>query len=364
MAEHMRISLIDPRWREQRETMMAKIRDTTKVRLRYAVRGTCAVCRRCGARYARCTAGGVQGWGRGQAGELHAHGSSPRQTRTHTILPLYPLCPLTLPPCCPALLPRLPPPPFSPSRCARATHTLHPHACPAPHPPPHTQTRQASDDEITRNIVGLARTRPDIFGSTEEELQQVGAGVGWLGCGLYICVYRGWGCREEVLGAAAWGWEPGRVLRVGVGVAGGQCMRCAAAPPPPLPAMQLVLEAGTALASRKLVPVIVDAPACPCGEAMAHGCPFSSHVPRASRLPPSHVPRLNSNLQAVKDEIRDKMMSGVGRPVAWDGATQGGDGLQHQIRAIHDSRADMADRGGPGGGAGAPAIPQIGRAHV
>ncbi len=30
MAEHMRISLIDPRWREQREAMMSKLRDTTK----------------------------------------------------------------------------------------------------------------------------------------------------------------------------------------------------------------------------------------------------------------------------------------------------------------------------------------------
>ena len=30
MAEHMRISLIDPRWREQREIMLSKIRETTK----------------------------------------------------------------------------------------------------------------------------------------------------------------------------------------------------------------------------------------------------------------------------------------------------------------------------------------------
>ena len=30
MAEHMRISLIDPRWRTQREAMLAKIRETTK----------------------------------------------------------------------------------------------------------------------------------------------------------------------------------------------------------------------------------------------------------------------------------------------------------------------------------------------
>jgi hypothetical protein len=30
MAEHMRISLIDPKYREQKELMMAKIRDTTK----------------------------------------------------------------------------------------------------------------------------------------------------------------------------------------------------------------------------------------------------------------------------------------------------------------------------------------------
>lgn len=28
----------------------------------------------------------------------------------------------------------------------------------------------AGDDEITRNLVGLARTRPDIFGSTQEEV--------------------------------------------------------------------------------------------------------------------------------------------------------------------------------------------------
>eukprot|EP00887_Chlorella_sp_A99_P000243 scaffold13.g243.t1 len=30
MAEHMRVSLIDPRWREQREVMLSKIRETTK----------------------------------------------------------------------------------------------------------------------------------------------------------------------------------------------------------------------------------------------------------------------------------------------------------------------------------------------
>ena len=30
MAEHMRVSLIDPKWREQRESMLAKIRETTK----------------------------------------------------------------------------------------------------------------------------------------------------------------------------------------------------------------------------------------------------------------------------------------------------------------------------------------------
>ncbi|GFR52779.1 hypothetical protein Agub_g15394, partial [Astrephomene gubernaculifera] len=94
MAEHMRISLIDPRWREQRDVMLSKIRETTK----------------------------------------------------------------------------------------------------------------ATDDEITRNLVGLAVSRPDIFGSTEEELQQ-----------------------------------------------------------------------------------------------------------------------------AVREEIKDKMMSGVGRPVAWDGATQGGEALHHQM---------------------------------
>ncbi|GAX76903.1 hypothetical protein CEUSTIGMA_g4349.t1 [Chlamydomonas eustigma] len=61
MAEHMRISLIDPKWREQREAMMSKLRDSTK----------------------------------------------------------------------------------------------------------------AKDDEITRNLVGLAKTRPDIFGSTEEEVTNV-----------------------------------------------------------------------------------------------------------------------------------------------------------------------------------------------
>ena len=30
MAEHMRISLIDPRWRTEREAMLAKIRETTQ----------------------------------------------------------------------------------------------------------------------------------------------------------------------------------------------------------------------------------------------------------------------------------------------------------------------------------------------
>lgn len=32
---------------------------------------------------------------------------------------------------------------------------------------------RAGDDEITRNLVGLAKTRPDIFGSTDEEVTQV-----------------------------------------------------------------------------------------------------------------------------------------------------------------------------------------------
>lgn len=61
MAEHMRINLIDPRWKSQREAMLAKIRDTTK----------------------------------------------------------------------------------------------------------------ASDDEISRNLVGLAKSRPDVFGSTQEEVSQM-----------------------------------------------------------------------------------------------------------------------------------------------------------------------------------------------
>ena len=30
MAEHMRVSLIDPKWRIQREAMLSKIRETTK----------------------------------------------------------------------------------------------------------------------------------------------------------------------------------------------------------------------------------------------------------------------------------------------------------------------------------------------
>ena len=30
MQEHMRISLIDPKWKEQRDTMLSKIRETTK----------------------------------------------------------------------------------------------------------------------------------------------------------------------------------------------------------------------------------------------------------------------------------------------------------------------------------------------
>ena len=30
MAEHMRVSLIDPKWRTQREAMLSKIRETTK----------------------------------------------------------------------------------------------------------------------------------------------------------------------------------------------------------------------------------------------------------------------------------------------------------------------------------------------
>ena len=30
MAEHMRVSLIDPKWRTQREAMLAKIRETTQ----------------------------------------------------------------------------------------------------------------------------------------------------------------------------------------------------------------------------------------------------------------------------------------------------------------------------------------------
>jgi splicing factor 3A subunit 1 len=31
---------------------------------------------------------------------------------------------------------------------------------------------RAQDDEITRNLVRLARTRPDIFGSTDEEVSR------------------------------------------------------------------------------------------------------------------------------------------------------------------------------------------------
>ncbi len=30
MAEHMRISLIDPKWKDQREIMLSKIKETTK----------------------------------------------------------------------------------------------------------------------------------------------------------------------------------------------------------------------------------------------------------------------------------------------------------------------------------------------
>ena len=30
MGEHMRVSLIDPKWREQREAMLAKLRGTTR----------------------------------------------------------------------------------------------------------------------------------------------------------------------------------------------------------------------------------------------------------------------------------------------------------------------------------------------
>ena len=30
MENHMRVSLIDPRWKEQKEAMIAKIRETTK----------------------------------------------------------------------------------------------------------------------------------------------------------------------------------------------------------------------------------------------------------------------------------------------------------------------------------------------
>lgn len=107
MAEHMRISLIDPQWREQREAMLAKIRDTTK----------------------------------------------------------------------------------------------------------------ASDDEIGRNLLGLARTRPDIFGSTEEE--------------------------------------------------------------------------------------------------------FSL---------------------AVSTQIQDKMISGTGRPVVWDGQERSGAGLDNQLRAIQDSRSELGGK--------------------
>ena len=33
MAEHMRISLIDPRWKQQREAMFSKMRETTKVNM-------------------------------------------------------------------------------------------------------------------------------------------------------------------------------------------------------------------------------------------------------------------------------------------------------------------------------------------
>lgn len=40
--------------------------------------------------------------------------------------------------------------------------------------------------------------------------------------------------------------------------------------------------------------------------------------------------------------IKEKMTSGQGRAVAWDGVTQGGQDLKHQVKAIQDNRADLA----------------------
>lgn len=45
--------------------------------------------------------------------------------------------------------------------------------------------------------------------------------------------------------------------------------------------------------------------------------------------------------QAVSSSIQEKMTSGVGRPVVWDGQTQGGEALQHQRKAIQESRQEL-----------------------
>jgi splicing factor 3A subunit 1 len=77
---------------------------------------------------------------------------------------------------------------------------------------------RAQDDEITRNLVRLARTRPDIFGSTDEEVsravsssiaeKQTTGGRRSRGPGA---------CRADALlrradGGAGWGWAQSQVL--------------------------------------------------------------------------------------------------------------------------------------------------------
>jgi hypothetical protein len=54
----------------------------------------------------------------------------------------------------------------------------------------------------------------------------------------------------------------------------------------------------------------------------------------------------------VSESIREKLISGTQRAVAWDGVTQKGPELQNQIAAIQQNRASMAAAGGGGPGQG------------
>lgn len=125
MAEHMRISLIDPKWREQRETMLNKIKESTKGERGGGPRPARGRGRPCCPR--SLTFRSVSS----AAPSYHSSHSFSTSLLQHPFFTFL----HRIPPCCCCC-------------CCRA----------------------ASDEEINRNLTKLARTRPDIFGSTQEEM--------------------------------------------------------------------------------------------------------------------------------------------------------------------------------------------------